>query len=137
MGTMTSTAAKATSHRVTPTPAGFVVVSGTSGASYLVAPLATGGAACNCAHGRHVSALASRCSHVLAVEAFAATVALPADPFEGFRDKAAKRCPDCSEERPGYVLVYVCNCLDSRNCGPEKCARWEVCAGCFGTGFVS
>jgi hypothetical protein len=100
-----------------------------------VAPLSIGGAACNCAYGRHSGRIAVRCSHVLAVEAFASTVTLPLDPFKGFRD-LPKRCPDCSNERPGHMLVYVCNCRDSRNCGPEKCARWEVCAGCFGSGFV-
>jgi hypothetical protein len=67
------TMSKAATHKVTATPAGFEVVSGSSGSKYLVVPLSTGGATCNCAYAKHHSAIASTCSHVKAVEAFAAT----------------------------------------------------------------
>ena len=182
-----ATTTKAATHTVTQSPAGFVVLSGASGRSYLVAPLATGGAACTCEFGRKSSALAVSCSHVIAVEAFAVTVLEPkpetkaaggktytmtltgkrgaaresfwagrttarealtsmkrSTPSETVAMPAAlstsKCCPDCSDERPGYMLVYVCAHDWKRgprnNCGPATCARWEVCAGCFGSGFA-
>lgn len=90
---MRTTADKAATHKVTPSPKGFKVISGTSGKTYLVVPLGTGGAACNCPCGRHSGRIAVACSHVKAVEAFAADAldagrpeALQPDPFWGFRE---------------------------------------------------
>lgn len=181
-----ATTIKAATHTVTPSPAGFDVISGTSGRRYLVKPLSMGGAACNCAFGRHSVSIASRCSHVKAVEAFAAVVLAPKPepkaaggrtykmtltgkrgaalesfwagrttarealasmrhniPSETVLPPAAssvvKLCPHCSDDRPGFMLVYVCAHDWKRgprnNCGPATCARWEVCAGCYGTGM--
>lgn len=134
---MSTTTTKAATHSVTPSPAGFVVVSGTSGASYLVVPLQTGGAACNCAHGRHSSAIAARCSHVKAVEAFAAKVTPPADPFRGFRDPepAKPACWLCGGS--GTVETAIC-AHDARRNDREECTaacmRVETCAACQGRG---
>jgi len=132
---MMKTTAKAASHTVTPSPAGFVVVSGTSGASYLVVPLSLGGAACNCAHGRHSSAIASRCSHVRAVEAFAARLALPADPFQGFRDEPAAK---------PMVRCWLCDGkgeTEQHDDYQDRSGRWvsrpvrvETCINCGGKG---
>jgi hypothetical protein len=123
------TTSKAASHSVTPSPEGFVVVSGTSGKSYLVAPLATGGAHCNCAHGRHSSAIASRCSHVAAVEAFAARVL--AEQAEADKPQAV-RCWLC--DGTGRVEVRQ-DYLDPRsNRWIEKPSRFEPCLNCGGIG---
>lgn len=72
---------KAKGHKVQATETGYVVTSGSSGKTYMVTPLTTGGASCSCEHGRAKSGffvtepgfkpepVAVRCSHVLAVEA--------------------------------------------------------------------
>jgi hypothetical protein len=133
MDTMT----KAATHTVTPTPEGFSVLSGTSGATYLVAPLSTGGAACSCAHGTKGGRIAARCSHVRAVEAFAARV-LPTDPFDGFRDavgkNGARKCTFC--DGSGSVSVAACS-HGARRGDPacsDACLKPQTCAGCFGSG---
>lgn len=76
-----STLKKAATHKVEATTEGFLVTSGTSGAVYLVEPLAFGGATCNCAFSKHSAALSSRCSHVLAAERFAVDEALIVDAY--------------------------------------------------------
>lgn len=131
MDTMT----KAASHSVTPTPAGFAVLSGTSGASYLVVPLSTGGAACNCAHGRHSSAIAARCSHVRAVESFAAKVTVPADPFRGFRDPAPAKPACWLCDGTGVVETVVCahGTRSRRDECSAACVRAEKCSNCYGS----
>jgi len=126
-----TTTAKAASHSVTPSPEGFVVVSGASGASYLVSPLSTGGAACNCAFGRHSSRIAVRCSHVLAAEAFAARV-----------------LAEAKAERPeGAVTCWLCSGSGEIELGGDyqdpRSSRWikrpvrvETCLNCRGRGWT-
>ena len=133
------TLTKATTHKVTPTPEGFSVLSGTSGSKYLVVPLSLGGAHCNCPHGRHSSVLATRCTHVRAVEAYAAAVPLPADPFRGFRlpepAKGATACWLCKGK--GQVEVSACSHGSRRAKDPactEACVRTEACPNCWGRG---
>jgi len=57
---------KVLSHTVNPYPGGWVVKSGTSGETYLVVPLPTGGASCSCPYGQNRPA-PHACSHVEAV----------------------------------------------------------------------
>jgi uncharacterized Zn finger protein len=83
-----------TPHSVNPTPAGFEVLSGRSGNTYLVVPLTTGGAACTCPRGREALAIASDCSHVKAVTEFAMALPKPfrldlrEEAFDHFRKDA-------------------------------------------------
>jgi len=126
--------AKAASHRIVDTrPEGFVVLSGTSGRTYLVVPLGMGGATCTCEHGRASAALAVRCSHVRAVEAWV---------VKTNADKRAKVASD-----PNMVLCYSCDgsgevtfqpvyeSRRTREVVAEK-PRTERCLHCNGLGYV-
>lgn len=137
------TATKATTHTVTASPDGFVVVSGTSGRSYLVVPLTTGGAACNCEHARKVSRIAVRCSHVQAVEAFAANW-FPGTEGTHFAGKPLadvpkrKPCEMCDGAGEMRVFGYCSHGLRRGYDQPctDACSRLERCAFCGGSGVV-
>ena len=125
---------KAASHQVTPSTSGFVVVSGTSGASYLVIPLAMGGAVCTCKAGRESSAVASTCSHVEAVNAF--VVRFNAERREAAaKDAAMVRCWLC--DGAGQVEIRpVYQSLGSSGTATAYRARVERCENCGGLGYV-
>jgi len=126
--------AKADSHRIVDTrPEGFVVLSGTSGLTYLVVPLGMGGAICTCEHGRASGALAVRCSHVRAVEAWV---------VKTNADKRAKAAGDSEREKcwmcdgSGEVAVQpVYESRRTRAVVAEK-PRTERCLNCGGLGYI-
>ena len=125
---------KAASHRVTPSEQGFVVVSGSSGASYLVAPLAMGGARCTCKAARESSAIASTCSHVEAVNAF--VVRLNAERREAAaKDAAMVRCWLC--DGAGRVEIQpMYQSLGSSGRTVAYRPSVERCLNCGGLGYV-
>jgi hypothetical protein len=130
----TTPGAKAASHRIVDTrPEGFVVLSGTSGRTYLVVPLGMGGATCTCEHGRASGALAVRCSHVRAVEAWV---------VKTNADKRAKAAGDSEREKcwmcdgSGEVTFQpVYESRRTREVVTEK-PRTERCLHCGGLGYV-
>jgi hypothetical protein len=126
--------AKADSHRVVDTRSeGFVVLSGTSGRTYLIVPLSTGGATCTCEHGRASSALAVRCSHVRAVEAWVKKTNAEKR-AKAASDPAMTQCWSC--DGSGEVTIQpVYESRRTRAVVAEK-PRTERCLNCGGLGYV-
>lgn len=125
---------KATSHRVVDTrPEGFVVLSGTSGRTYLIVPLGKGGATCTCEHGRASSALAVRCSHVRAVEMWVKKQNAEKR-AKAASDPAMVQCWSC--DGSGEVTIQpVYESRRTRAVVAEK-PQMQRCLHCGGLGYV-
>jgi len=112
-----------------------MVVSGTSRASYLVVPLAMGGAHCTCKAARESSVVASTCSHVEAVKEF--VVRFNAERREAVaKDPQMVRCWLCDgvgriEVRPVYQSLG-----STAGRVTTYQPRVERCAQCGGLGYV-